>query len=93
MCQGEYLVHLLSIYLNTRVCAKDPCENVECPQHQECLASFDGASARCACRGPCTDTADPALVVCGSDGRDYASMCHLGMASAAAREFRIILDH
>ena len=68
------------------VCMKDPCENVECPQHQECLASFDGASARCACRGPCTDTADPALVVCGSDGRDYASMCHLGMGSDTARK-------
>lgn len=31
-------------------CVKDPCENVECPAHQECLASFDGASARCACK-------------------------------------------
>ena len=59
-------------------CVKDPCENVECPPNQECLASFDGASARCACKGPCPEVENPSALVCGSDGRDYPSLCHLG---------------
>ena len=59
-------------------CVKDPCENVECPPNQECLASFDGASARCACKGPCPDVDNPGALVCGSDGQDYPSLCHLG---------------
>ena len=61
-------------------CVKDPCENVECPANQECLASFDGASARCACKGPCLETDNPGDIVCGSDGVDYPSLCHLGNA-------------
>ena len=57
---------------------KDPCENVECPAHQECLASFDGASARCACKPSCPHATSPGDIVCASDGLDYPSMCHLG---------------
>ena len=59
-------------------CVKDPCENVECPSSQKCLPSFDGASARCVCKGPCSDNVDQSDTVCGSNGIDYPSLCHLG---------------
>ena len=68
--------------LNTNF--QDPCENVECPAHQECRASFDGASARCACKGPCSgDSGSGDSVVCGSDGENYPSLCHLGNLKAS----------
>ena len=68
-------------------CVKDPCENVECPPNQECLASFDGASARCACKGPCPEPDHPSALVCGSDGQDYPSLCHLGDVQQMASTF------
>ena len=68
--------------LNTNF--QDPCENVECPAHQECRASFDGASARCACKGPCSGDSGSDSVVCGSDGENYPSLCHLGNLKASS---------
>ena len=75
-------------------CVKDPCENVECPANQECLASFDGASARCACKGPCVepDTDNTGDIVCGSDAIDYPSMCHLGKCPLI-NKLQIIFQH
>ena len=58
-------------------CIKDPCENVFCPSTQKCLPSFDGASARCVCKGPCSENVSEREMVCGSDGIDYRSLCHL----------------
>ena len=73
-CKLQTKIELVS----AGACVKDPCENVECPPNQECLASFDGASARCACKGPCPQPDQPPALVCGSDGQDYPSLCHLG---------------
>jgi hypothetical protein len=36
---------------------RDPCLNLQCPENQMCLPSFDLASARCVCKGPCPETA------------------------------------
>lgn len=37
-------------------CVRDPCLNLECPKNQMCLPSFDLASARCVCKGPCPES-------------------------------------
>ena len=63
--------------VKTGPCVKDPCENVFCPSTQKCLPSFDGASARCVCKGPCSENVSTREMVCGSDGIDYRSLCHL----------------
>jgi len=59
----------------TGPCIKDPCENVFCPSDQKCLPSFDGESARCVCKGPCSS--EDNSIVCGGDGKEYTSLCHM----------------
>ncbi len=43
----------LLIWLVAGPCVRDPCLNLQCPENQMCLPSFDLASARCVCKGPC----------------------------------------
>ena len=50
-----YNIHTLYIIAGT--CVVDPCLNLECPENMMCLPSFDLASARCVCKGPCSESA------------------------------------
>jgi hypothetical protein len=51
---GKWLSNLLFV---TGPCVRDPCLNLQCPENQMCLPSFDLASARCVCKGPCPEPA------------------------------------
>ncbi|TRZ08045.1 hypothetical protein HGM15179_019063 [Zosterops borbonicus] len=54
--------------------SKDPCAEVTCSFGSTCVPSEDGQGARCACPASC---AGPDSPVCGSDGRQHRSLCHL----------------
>lgn len=54
----------------------DPCSSLTCPQYSICVPAFDGTSASCQCPQHCSEDVVN-QVVCGTDGRDYASQCHL----------------
>ncbi|XP_056364427.1 agrin [Oenanthe melanoleuca] len=54
--------------------SKDPCAEVSCSFGSTCVPSPDGQGARCVCPASCGAAGSP---VCGSDGRDYPSLCHL----------------
>ncbi|KAM7030447.1 LOW QUALITY PROTEIN: agrin [Acridotheres tristis] len=55
--------------------SKDPCAQVSCSFGSTCVPSPDGQGARCVCPSSCGGV--PESPVCGSDGRDYRSLCHL----------------
>uniref|UniRef100_A0A8C3UFV7 Agrin n=1 Tax=Catharus ustulatus TaxID=91951 RepID=A0A8C3UFV7_CATUS len=55
--------------------SKDPCAEVSCSFGSTCVPSPDGQGARCVCPSSCGTV--PESPVCGSDGRDYRSLCHL----------------
>ncbi|RLV85336.1 hypothetical protein DV515_00016075 [Chloebia gouldiae] len=54
--------------------SKDPCAEVTCSFGSSCVPSPDG-QAKCVCPSSCGGV--PESPVCGSDGRDYRSPCHL----------------
>eukprot|EP00094_Tigriopus_californicus_P000322 TCALIF_00311-PA protein Name:"Similar to Agrn Agrin (Mus musculus)" AED:0.20 eAED:0.20 QI:0/0.36/0.34/0.86/1/1/23/48/1678 len=54
----------------------DPCSSLTCPQYSICVPAYDGTSASCQCPQHCSEDVVN-QVVCGTDGRDYASQCHL----------------
>ncbi|XP_013176798.1 PREDICTED: agrin-like isoform X2 [Papilio xuthus] len=62
--------------LNLRVkhegeCAGDPCSTVTCPLGARCMVSYGQAECRC------PRSCQRRKPVCGSDGREYPSSCHL----------------
>lgn len=56
----------------------DPCAEVECDYGAECFAKTDGTS-ECVCR-ECSERST-LHAICGSDGRTYASLCHMKLSS------------
>lgn len=64
------------------------CAEQECKYGAVCKVSIDGLSARCICPGPCYDYGDSegSELVCGTDGKDYASQCELARDSCKAME-------
>uniref|UniRef100_A0A8C3RA74 Agrin n=1 Tax=Cyanoderma ruficeps TaxID=181631 RepID=A0A8C3RA74_9PASS len=64
--------------------SKDPCAEVTCSFGSTCVPSADGQAARCACPSSCGGV--PESPVCGSDGRDYRSHCHLNRHACDKQE-------
>uniref|UniRef100_A0A914VMR4 Agrin n=2 Tax=Plectus sambesii TaxID=2011161 RepID=A0A914VMR4_9BILA len=66
---------------------RNPCDELRCLAGERCVPSFDGLSAQCVCPSRCDnygDTTD-SKPVCGSDGRDYESLCELQRTACTTR--------
>lgn len=61
----------------------DPCESLSCPYQAWCVPTSDGKAGRCICRKECYDVGDSTdkVNLCGTDGKDYTSMCELRRAA------------
>ncbi|OQR69119.1 agrin-like [Tropilaelaps mercedesae] len=68
----------------------DPCAEKECQFGAECKVRLDGKTAECVCPERCTSYGDSkgSRPVCGSDGKDYPSVCEL--RRTACKEMREI---
>ncbi|KAK2521686.1 Agrn [Columba guinea] len=64
--------------------SKDPCAEVTCSFGSTCVRSTDGQSAKCVCPSSCSGV--PESTVCGSDGRDYRSLCELNKHACDKQE-------
>uniref|UniRef100_A0A674GJY3 Agrin n=1 Tax=Taeniopygia guttata TaxID=59729 RepID=A0A674GJY3_TAEGU len=64
--------------------SKDPCAEVTCSFGSSCVPSPDGQAAKCVCPSSCGGVAESP--VCGSDGRDYRSLCHLQKHACDAQQ-------
>ncbi|XP_041328624.1 agrin-like, partial [Pyrgilauda ruficollis] len=64
--------------------SKDPCAEVTCSFGSTCVPSPDGQVAKCVCPSSCSGV--PESPVCGSDGRDYRSQCHLNKHACDKQE-------
>ncbi|NWV29599.1 AGRIN protein, partial [Origma solitaria] len=64
--------------------SKDPCAEVTCSFGSTCVPSPDGQAAKCVCPSSCAGV--PESAVCGSDGRDYRSHCHLNKHACDKQE-------
>lgn len=64
--------------------SKDPCAEVTCSFGSTCVRSTDGQSAKCVCPSSCNGV--PESTVCGSDGRDYRSLCELNKHACDKQE-------
>ncbi|KAL8198389.1 UNVERIFIED_CONTAM: hypothetical protein K2H54_008563 [Gekko kuhli] len=64
--------------------SKDPCAEVTCSFGSTCARSTDGHSAKCICPTSCSGV--PENTVCGSDGKDYRSECHLNRHACDKQE-------
>ncbi|NXC09441.1 AGRIN protein, partial [Orthonyx spaldingii] len=64
--------------------SKDPCAEVTCSFGSTCVPSPDGQAAKCVCPSSCSGV--PESAVCGSDGRDYRSQCHLNKHACDKQE-------
>ncbi|XP_067329099.1 agrin isoform X4 [Anolis sagrei] len=64
--------------------SKDPCADVTCSFGSTCARSTDGQSAKCICPSSCSGV--PENTVCGSDGKDYRSECHLNRHACDKQE-------
>ncbi|XP_026571551.1 agrin [Pseudonaja textilis] len=64
--------------------SKDPCAEVVCSFGSTCVRSTDGQSAKCICMSFCGGL--PENTVCGSDGKDYRSECHLNRHACDKQE-------
>ncbi|XP_061458105.1 agrin isoform X2 [Rhineura floridana] len=64
--------------------SKDPCAEVTCTFGSTCARSTDGHSAKCICPSSCSGV--PENTVCGSDGKDYRSECHLNRHACDKQE-------
>ncbi|KAL7978677.1 hypothetical protein Chor_010720 [Crotalus horridus] len=64
--------------------SKDPCAEVACSFGSTCVRSTDGQSAKCICMSFCGGV--PENTVCGSDGKDYRSECHLNRHACDKQE-------
>ncbi|XP_077168348.1 agrin isoform X5 [Paroedura picta] len=64
--------------------SKDPCAEVTCSFGSTCARSTDGQSAKCICPSSCSGV--PENTVCGSDGKDYRSECHLNRHACDKQE-------
>ncbi|XP_077787491.1 agrin isoform X2 [Podarcis muralis] len=64
--------------------SKDPCAEVTCSFGSTCARSTDGLSAKCICPSSCSGVLEN--VVCGSDGKDYRSECHLNRHACDKQE-------
>ncbi|KAJ6658757.1 hypothetical protein lerEdw1_019678, partial [Lerista edwardsae] len=64
--------------------SKDPCAEVTCSFGSTCARSTDGQSAKCICPASCGGV--PENTVCGSDGKDYRSECHLNRHACDKQE-------
>uniref|UniRef100_A0A8C0VJ11 Agrin n=1 Tax=Cyanistes caeruleus TaxID=156563 RepID=A0A8C0VJ11_CYACU len=64
--------------------SKDPCAEVTCSFGSTCVPSPDGQAAKCVCPSSCGGV--PESPVCGSDGRDYRSLCHLNKHACDKQE-------
>jgi len=65
---------------------RDPCVARRCRYGARCSPSVDGRRSACVCPAHCDRYGDAvgSTTVCGSDGRDYASVC--AMRQAACRQ-------
>ena len=61
----------------------DPCLKVKCEFNGKCYRRADRAS-ECVC--PICDSGSKMQAICGSDGKTYASYCHLKSASCTMKE-------
>ncbi|XP_071744325.1 agrin isoform X3 [Lepeophtheirus salmonis] len=63
--------------VHSGICGVNSCLKLSCPDYSRCIPSYDGSSAKCVCPEPCKDSNNRSAIVCGSDGKDYSSDCHL----------------
>ena len=74
-------IHTLKEYnwLLHKIGQEDPCIKKKCSFGAICQRSMDGLSAQCVCQSICENfgDSDGGQPVCGSDGKDYDSLCHL----------------
>lgn len=58
---------------------KDPCLALNCQFGANCVLNPDRKTAYCACPTRCYTYGDSSgsRPVCGEDGRDYSSLCHI----------------
>ena len=71
---------------------KDPCSTRKCRHGATCVVSLDGRRGRCECPQRCDGYGNSrgSRPVCGSDGRDYASMCDMRRrACQEAKDVRV----
>ena len=54
-----------------------PCDKLRCDYNAKCIITAGGIAA---CECPKCKTTPDMQPICGSDGRTYASNCHLGSA-------------
>jgi hypothetical protein len=66
------------------------CQNVVCPNYSVCVKNSNGYGTECIC--PLDNCEDDSLVVCGSDGETYQSICHL-QAHSCQNKIPITLSH
>lgn len=76
---------LFLVYFCVTVGRTDPCRTLKCLYGQRCV--LDGlGEARCECSGENECSEDFNEPVCGSDWRDYQSVCHVRKASCLTNQ-------
>ena len=60
----------------------DPCLSKRCLLGARCVPESDGLTATCRCDWQCDD--HRGTPVCGQDGKDYLSTCHLRQSNCLA---------
>lgn len=67
----RYLHNIIRNHLIILIEAGDPCISVSCPVGSRCVASLGQPECRC------PRSCQRRKVVCGTDGKEYPSACHL----------------
>lgn len=63
----------------------DPCEGKQCGFGAKCVPSTDRKAATCQCQKTCPVTSNKSTKVCGSDGNEYESECHLNSTACTTK--------
>lgn len=78
--------YIRSLSCLSNVDAGDPCTGVTCPAGARCVAAYGQAECRC------PRSCQRRKPVCGTDGREYSSVCHLDK-HACDNQFNITIKY